>query len=126
MTRRLTVGLAQLNARVGDLAGNAAAILAARDAMPAADVILTPELSLVGYPPEDLVLKPALVEACARQLGELAAAAAAGGPALLVGAPVRAGDMVHNAMALLAGGRVGGAGTSGGDSSSPGRSASSS
>ena len=106
MARRFTLGLAQLNARVGDLAGNAAAILAARAAMPAADVILTPELSLIGYPPEDLVLKPALVEAAAARLAELAAATADGGPALLVGAPVRAGERLHNAMALLAGGVV--------------------
>jgi NAD+ synthase len=108
MPRRFALGLAQLNARVGDLEANAAAILAARDAMPSADVMLTPELSLVGYPPEDLVLKPAFIDAAALWLDRLAAATAAGGPALLVGAPLRAGDQVHNAMALLAGGRVAG------------------
>ncbi len=108
MARLLTVGLAQLNARVGDLAGNAEAILAARAALPEAQLILTPELSLVGYPPEDLVLKPALLDAAAAWLERLAAAPADGGPALLVGAPLRAGDRVHNAMALLAGGAVAG------------------
>ncbi len=106
MVRRLALGLAQLNARVGDLAANARAMLDARDALSGADLILTPELSLVGYPPEDLVLKPALLDAAAQWLDRLATATAAGGPALLVGAPVRAGDQVHNAMVLIERGRL--------------------
>ena len=106
MADTLTIALAQLNARVGDLAANGDAILAARAEQPAADLVLTPELSLVGYPPEDLVLKPALVEACAAELARLAAATAGGGPALLIGLPHRAGEQLHNAMALLADGAV--------------------
>jgi len=108
MTDRLTIALAQLNASVGDLAGNADAILAARALVPAADLLVTPELSIVGYPPEDLVLKPALVEAAKAQVERLAQATADGGPALLVGAPWAEDGALYNAMLLLDGGRIAG------------------
>ena len=108
MTDRLTIALAQLNASVGDLAGNADAILAARALVPAADLLVTPELSIVGYPPEDLVLKPALVEAAKVQVERLAQATADGGPALLVGAPWAEEGKLYNAMLLLDGGRIAG------------------
>ena len=108
MTDRLTIALAQLNASVGELAGNADAILAARALVPAADLLVTPELSIVGYPPEDLVLKPALVEAAKVQVERLAQATADGGPALLVGAPWAEEGKLYNAMLLLDGGRIAG------------------
>jgi NAD+ synthase len=108
MTDRLIIALAQLNASVGDLAGNADAILAARATVPAADLLVTPELSIVGYPPEDLVLKPALVSAARVQVERLAAATADGGPALLVGAPWAEDGKLYNAMLLLDGGRIAG------------------
>ena len=62
MTDRLTIALAQLNPTVGDVDGNADMILAARDeaAGQGADLVVCTELVLIGYPPEDLVLKPAL------------------------------------------------------------------
>ncbi|OYQ32003.1 NAD+ synthase [Sandarakinorhabdus cyanobacteriorum] len=108
MTNRLTIALAQLNARVGGLVANADAILRAREAAAGADLLVTPELSIVGYPPEDLVLKPALVAAARAQVQRLAAATADGGPALLVGAPWAEGDALYNAMLLLDGGRIAG------------------
>uniref|UniRef100_UPI003566BFE4 nitrilase-related carbon-nitrogen hydrolase n=1 Tax=Sandarakinorhabdus sp. TaxID=1916663 RepID=UPI003566BFE4 len=108
MIDRLIIALAQLNASVGDLAGNADAILKARGAAGGADLLVTPELSIVGYPPEDLVLKPALVEAAKAQVERLAAVTADGGPALLVGAPWAEGGKLFNAMLLLDGGRVAG------------------
>ena len=108
MTDRLIIALAQLNASVGDLAGNANAILAARALVPAADLLVTPELSIVGYPPEDLVLKPALVAAARVQVELLAEATADGGPALLVGAPWLEDGALYNAMLLLDGGRIAG------------------
>ncbi len=108
MTDRLIIALAQLNASVGDLAGNADAILAARALVPAADLLVTPELSIVGYPPEDLVLKPALVEAAKVQVERLAQVTADGGPALLVGAPWAEEGKLYNAMLLLDGGRIAG------------------
>ena len=108
MTTTLALALAQLNASVGDLAANSDAILAARAAAPAADLIVTPELSVIGYPPEDLVLKPALVTAAMAHIEHLAAATADGGPALLVGAPIAEHGKLHNAMFLLDAGRIAG------------------
>ena len=102
----LTITLHQSNASVGDLRGNADAMLAARVAAGAVDLVVTPELSLIGYPPEDLVLKPAAVAACAAELDRLAAATADGGPGLLVGLPWVDGGKLYNAVALLDGGRV--------------------
>ena len=71
---RVRVALAQINATVGDLDGNARLILdAARDAHVAgACLMVAPELALTGYPPEDLLLRPAFMLACANTLGELA------------------------------------------------------
>ena len=106
MTDRLTIGLAQLNASVGDLVGNSDAILATRAQVPDADLLVTPELSIVGYPPEDLVLKPALVTACREQLDRLAAATGDGGPGLLVGLPLAEDGKLYNAAVLLDGGRI--------------------
>ena len=63
MADRLSIALAQLNPVVGDVAGNADLILAARAeaARDGADLVVYSELVLIGYPPEDLVLKPALI-----------------------------------------------------------------
>ena len=108
MTDRLAIALCQLTASVGDLAGNGDAILAARALAVAADLVVTPELSIAGYPPEDLVLKPAFVAAAMAQVERLAAATADGGPALLVGAPWAEDGRVYNVMALLDGGRIAG------------------
>ncbi len=71
----VTVALAQINCTVGDFAGNAARIVAAaREAHQAgARILLTPELSLTGYPPEDLLLRPAFIDASARALDALIA-----------------------------------------------------
>ncbi|HPU16141.1 MAG TPA: nitrilase-related carbon-nitrogen hydrolase, partial [Polymorphobacter sp.] len=106
MTDRLSIALAQSNASVGDLRRNADAMLAQRAAAGDADLLVTPELSLIGYPPEDLVLKPAAVAACAEELDRLAVATATPGPAMLVGLPWREDGKLYNAMALLDGGRV--------------------
>ena len=108
MTVRLTIALAQLNATVGDLAGNAESIRQARQAASSADLLVTPELSIVGYPPEDLVLKPALVAAARTTVEQLASVTADGGSALLVGAPWAQDGAVFNAMLLLDGGRIAG------------------
>ena len=108
MTTTLNIALAQLNAAVGDLGANTDAILAARAGVPHVDLLVTPELSVVGYPPEDLVLKPALVEAAMMHIERLAAATADGGPALLVGAPIAENGRLHNAMFLLDDGKIAG------------------
>ena len=104
MTDTLAIAFAQLSQKMGDLAGNADAILGARASVDA-DLLVTCELSLVGYPPEDLVLKPALAEAAARELERLAAATVSG-PAMLVGTVLAEAGRLYNAMALLDGGRI--------------------
>jgi NAD+ synthase len=106
MADTLKIAAAQLNPAMGDLAGNATAMLRARATASDADLIVTPELSLIGYPPEDLVLKPALVAAAEVELARLAAETAGGGPALLVGTTHLTDSGLHNGYALVADGRV--------------------
>ncbi len=108
MVDTLKITLAQLNQSVGDLAGNGAAMLAARDRVKVdrADLIVFPELSLIGYPPEDLVLKPAVIERAAKELDLLAKATADGGAAMLVGSVFVVDGALHNGMALLDHGQI--------------------
>ena len=108
MPDTLKLTLAQMNQSVGDLSGNATAMLGARARarQDGADLIAFPELHLVGYPPEDLVLKPALVERAAAELQNLAAATASAGPAMLVGSVFVADGALHNGVALLDQGKV--------------------
>src|SRR6478752_4376212 len=103
----LKIALAQLNPTVGDVAGNAAKVRRARDqaAELGADVVAFPELFIAGYPPEDLVLKPAFQAAC-RAAVEALARETATGPALLVGTPWAEDGKLYNAYALLAGGAI--------------------
>jgi len=101
----LRIAVAQINCTVGDLAGNAARILAAADEAHAlgADLLLTPELALAGYPPEDLLLRPDFHRACARELSALAQRLPL--PAV-VGHPEMRGPLRYNAASLLRDGRV--------------------
>jgi NAD+ synthase len=103
-----TITLAQLNPTVGDVAGNAAKARAARaQARTAgADLVVLPELFIAGYPPEDLVLKPAFQSECRAAIEGLARDTADGGPAMLVGSPWVEDGKLYNACALLDGGRV--------------------
>ena len=105
---RLRIALAQTDQVVGDLAANAATMLSWRDkaAAEGADLMLFPELQLIGYPPEDLVLKPALVERAEAELVRLAEATSDGGPAMLVGTVIEAGGLLFNCVALLDGGTI--------------------
>jgi NAD+ synthase (glutamine-hydrolysing) len=101
----MRLALCQLNATVGDIDGNAARIrsgvAAARDA--GAQLVLTPELALTGYPPEDLLLREHFLRDTRLALEELAAEVH--GVVAVVGFPERAED-VYNAAAVLAEGRV--------------------
>src|SRR5688572_18263643 len=103
----LSIAFAQLNPTVGDVAGNLARVRRARDraAELGADLVVCSELVLVGYPPEDLVLRPALVDAAASALRELERDTQSGSPALLVTLPWRADGCLYNAAALVADGR---------------------
>ena len=71
MTDTLSIAMAQLNQRVGDLKGNADAMLEWRAKAGAVDLVLFPEQQLIGYPAEDLVLKPAFQKAAALELERL-------------------------------------------------------
>ncbi|MFO1294889.1 MAG: NAD+ synthase [Rubrivivax sp.] len=117
----LRAALAQINPTVGDLEGNARLVAAAarRAHAQGARLVVAPELALSGYPPEDLLLRPAFMTACARTLAELAAALAdCEGLHVVVGHPHQFGALgdvrsksvvVHkrcNAASVLAGGRV--------------------
>lgn len=108
MPDTLKITLAQLNQSVGDLAANAAAMLIAREraARAGSDLIVFPEFQLIGYPPEDLILKPALIERAAAELEGLAGATADGGPAMLVGSVFVQDGALHNGVALLDGGKI--------------------
>jgi NAD+ synthase len=106
MPDTLKITLAQLNQSVGDLAGNAAAMLAARERAKGADLIVFPELQLIGYPPEDLILKPALIERAQAELDKLAQATTKDGPAMLVGSVFVRDGALHNGVALLDQGKV--------------------
>jgi len=108
MTDSLSIALAQLNPTVGDVDGNLRRIRRARTEANAAgaDLVVYSELIVCGYPPEDLVLKPALQEACETAVRALAAETAAGGPAVLVGSPWRDDGKLYNAVVLLADGKI--------------------
>jgi len=99
------LALAQIDTVVGDLGGNRERILGrleqARDA--GADLVLFPELAVTGYPPEDLLLRPAFIREAQRSLEQIAAQTT--GIAALVGAPLLERDL-HNACAVLADGEI--------------------
>jgi NAD+ synthase len=102
------ITLAQLNPTVGDVVGNAAKARAARAKAKAdrADLVVLSELFIAGYPPEDLVLKPAFQSACRAAIEELARETADGGPAMLIGTPWIDDGKLYNACALLDEGRI--------------------
>jgi NAD+ synthase len=108
MTKILKIALAQLNPVLGDLPGNEAKAREARAeaARLGADLVMFSELFLSGYPPEDLVLKPAFQDACRKACERLARETGDGGPAVLVGLPWVEGGSLYNAYALLDGGTV--------------------
>ncbi len=104
----LRIALAQLNPTVGDLDGNAALARKARAqaARLGADLLVLSELFLTGYPPEDLVLKPAFRAEARRVAEALAIETADGDPAVLVGNVWEADGKVYNAVLLMEEGRI--------------------
>jgi NAD+ synthase len=108
VTGELAIALAQTDPKVGDVAGNLALARAARGeaAKRGADLVVFTELNIAGYPPEDLVLKPAFQEACRAAVESLAADTADGGPGVIVGAPWVDAGRLHNTALLLDGGKI--------------------
>jgi NAD+ synthase len=108
MSQRLVIASVQENPTVGDIAGNAALARAAiaQATRLGADVALFSELFLIGYPPEDLALKPAAVRACQAALEALAAETASECAALVTTLWPGPDGRPHNAMALIQGGEV--------------------
>ncbi len=103
----LTVAVGQLNPVVGDLDGNAemARKAHAQAAAGGADLLVLSELFISGYPPEDLVLKPAFQDAC-RQTAQELAEATKSGPGIVVGCPWGEGGEVYNSVLLLEAGEI--------------------
>jgi len=106
MTQTLTIALAQTTQSVGDLVGNADAMLEWREKARETDLIVFPELQLIGYPPEDLILKPALIERAGEELLRLAKATSDAGPAMLVGTVIANQGALFNCVVLLDGGEI--------------------
>src|ERR1700728_3256985 len=105
---RLAIAVAQLNPIVGDVTGNLDMARRARRqaARNGADIVAFSELFMAGYPPEDLVLKPAFQAACRAAVETLARETGDGGPAVLIGTPWVEAGKLYNAYALLAGGEI--------------------
>ena len=102
----MKIAIAQINCTVGDLAGNVTRILdfAARARAQSADILLTPELALCGYPPEDLLLRDDFYRDCDAALARLAATVQ--GITLVVGHPQNVGGRRFNAASVICDGRV--------------------
>ncbi|MEL7491718.1 MAG: NAD+ synthase [Pseudomonadota bacterium] len=108
MTQKLIVAICQIAPTVGDIDGNVEKIRAARAEAAAlgADIAVFCELVVCGYPPEDLVQKPAFQRACHDAVETLARETRNGGPAMIIGAPHGDGDALYNAAHLLDDGAV--------------------
>lgn len=108
LTDTIRVTVSQQDSMVGDIEGNLKRARAARAAAAAdgADLLVLSELFIAGYPPEDLVLKPAFQDACRAAVEAFAADTVDGGPGVVVGTPWPDGGKVYNAVALLDEGQV--------------------
>ena len=104
----VSLALAQLNPHLGDVSANCQKLLQMREraAAKGADIILTPEMFLAGYPADDLVLRADFMDRIEAAISRLAKATADGGPAIIVGAPCRDKDVLYNSAFILDGGKI--------------------
>ena len=104
----VSVALAQLNPHLGDVSANCQKLLQMREraAAKGADIILTPEMFLAGYPADDLLLRADFMDRIEAAISRLAKATADGGPAIIVGAPCRDKDVLYNSAFILDGGKI--------------------
>lgn len=106
MNTSLSIAVAQLNFTVGDLVANADRIIEAIGQARAAgaDLLITPELALSGYPPEDLLLRPDFYRACAREVRRIVAASE--GLHVILGYPAERGGAYYNTASVIRDGEV--------------------
>lgn len=102
----MKVAIAQLNCMVGDIAGNAAQIVSQAKLAKAqgASLLITPELSLCGYPPEDLLLRDDFLNACEQSLKKLSQEIQ--GITVIVGHPHQVGEACFNAASVIENGKI--------------------
>ena len=108
ITDTIRIAIGQFNPTVGDIKGNLQKAREARAdaARQGADLLLLTELFLSGYPPEDLVLKPAFLGACRAAIDEFALETADGGPGVIIGFPRGDETGRYNSVAVLDEGKV--------------------
>ena len=106
----MIAAIAQINCFVGDIQGNAKKIIASAILAKklGATLLVTPELSLCGYPPEDLLLRSDFLHACNIALTELSLSLADIEPniSVIVGHPHQVGEACYNAASVLQGGNI--------------------
>src|SRR5689334_14231568 len=107
MMQTLHITLAQINPVVGNLGHNLDLIRRVRDSAPAnTDLIIFPEMAVCGYPPEDLVLKPAFLGQIARSVRKLAKESEGKRAHMIVPAPWMSRGKIFNAAHVIGGGKI--------------------
>ena len=108
MTRKLAIALAQLNAHVGNIAQNLSQFVQARERAHAlgAEVIVSPEMFLSGYPCDDLVLRSDFMSAISDAIAHLRDLSQDGGPAMIIGAPFQDGKNLYNSAFVIDQGEI--------------------
>ncbi|MEY3878647.1 MAG: putative glutamine-dependent synthetase, partial [Pseudomonadota bacterium] len=102
----MKIALAQINSFVGDIENNSNVIIkrAKEASIRGAELFITPELSICGYPPEDLVLREDFLDACSKALKKIAKAMPS--IKMIVGHPLKKGSKIYNAASLLFNGKI--------------------
>ncbi len=107
MTNPVSIALAQLNAHLGNIEANISRLAGARAkaAVNGAEIIVTPEMYLSGYPCDDLVLRDDFMNDIAAGINELTVLTSDGGPAIAVGAPTKDNGSIYNSVFVLENGK---------------------